>query len=170
MQCRVGDDLYNFFTVHHNELIEVMEYDPMSAVIGIPQKAPEGAILREHETAIDFLERVKKLNLDWVHKGHRRGPNTNNVSATVSVQEGEWDAVGNWMWENRHNYNGLSVLPYDGGTYRNAPFEEVPKEVFDRKLAYIENNPIDLTLIVEEADNTAQKDTVACAGGACEIV
>lgn len=170
MQCRVGDDLFNFFTVYHNELIQVMEHDPMSAVIGIPQKAPEGAILREHETAIDMLERVKKLNLDWVHKGHRRGPNTNNVSATVSVQEGEWDEVGEWMWKNRHNYNGLSVLPYDGGTYKNAPFEEVSEEIFNRKLAYIENNPIDLTLIVEEADNTAQKDTVACAGGACEII
>jgi len=170
MQCRVGDDLYNFFTVHHNELIEIMEYDPMSAVIGIPQKAPEGAILREDETAIDFLERVKKLNIDWVHKGHRRGPNTNNVSATVSVKEGEWDEVGEWMWKNRHNYNGLSVLPFDGGTYKNAPFEEVSKEIFDKKLAYIENNPIDLTLIVEEKDNTTQKENLACSGGSCEIL
>lgn len=170
MQCRVGDDLYNFFTVHHNELIEIMEYDPMSAVIGIPQKAPEGAILREHETAIDFLERVKKLNIDWVHKGHRRGPNTNNVSATVSVQEGEWDEVGEWMWNNRHNYNGLSVLPFDGGSYSNSPFEVVDEETFQRKLDYINNNPIDLTLIIEEVDNTTQKDNLACQGGSCEIL
>lgn len=170
MQCRVGDDLYNFFTVHHNELIQVMEYDPMSAVIGIPQKAPEGAILREHETAIDFLERVKRLNVEWVHPGHRRGPNTNNVSATVSVKEHEWEEVGEWMWKNRHKYNGLSVLPFDGGTYKNAPFEEVSEEVFNRKMKYIEENPIDLTLIIEEQDNTTQKDTVACAGGSCEIL
>jgi ribonucleoside-triphosphate reductase len=170
MQCRVGDDLYNFFTVHHNELIQVMEYDPMSAVIGIPQKAPEGAILREDETAIDFLERVKRLNVEWVHPGHRRGPNTNNVSATVSVKEHEWDEVGEWMWKNRHKYNGLSVLPFDGGTYKNAPFQEVSEEVFNRKLNYIINNPIDLTLISEEEDNTTQKDTVACAGGSCEII
>jgi len=122
MQCRVGDDLYNFFNKYHNELIEVMEYDPMSAVIGIPQEAPDGAILRQDETALIMLERVKKLNLEWVHVGHRRGPNTNNVSATVSVQDHEWDEVGEWMWENRHNYNGLSVLPFDGGTYKNAPF------------------------------------------------
>ena len=170
MQCRVGDDLYNFFTVYHNELIDVMDRDPMSAVIGIPQKAPEGAILRQNETAIDFLERVKRLNIEWVHPGHRRGPNTNNVSATVSVKEDEWADVGEWMWNNRYSYNGLSVLPFDGGTYRNAPFEEVSEEVFNRKLEYITNNPIDLTLIVEEQDNTAQKDTVACAGNTCEIL
>lgn len=170
MQCRVGDDLYNFFTVYHNELIQVMEYDPMSAVIGIPQIAPDTAILRQDETAIDMLERVKKLNTDWVHTGHRRGPNTNNVSATVSVQEGEWDEVGEWMWNNRYSYNGLSVLPFDGGTYKNAPFEEVPEEEFQRKLEYIENNPIDLTLIVEEIDNTTQKDNLACSGDNCQIL
>lgn len=170
MQCRVGDDLFNFFTVHHNELIEVMEYDPMSAVIGIPQKAPEGAILRQDESAITMLERVKKLNTDWVHKGHRRGPNTNNVSATVSVQENEWAEVGQWMWDNRYSYNGLSVLPFDGGTYSNAPFEVVPEEVFNRKLKYIENNPIDLTLIIEEQDNTSQKENLACSGDNCQIL
>ncbi len=170
MQCRVGDDLYNFFTVHHNILIDVMERDQMSAVIGIPQVAPEGAILREEETAIDFLERVKRLNLDWVHIGHRRGPNTNNVSATVSIKKDEWKDVGEWMWKNRHNYNGLSVLPFDGGTYKNAPFETVSDEVFDEKVEYILNNPIDLTLIVEEQDNTTQKDNLACSGGSCEIL
>jgi len=170
MQCRVGDDLYNFFNTYHPELIDIMEYDPMSAVIGIPQKAPQEAILRQNETAIDFLERVKRLNLEWVHVGHRRGPNTNNVSATVSVKEKEWKEVGEWMWKNRHNYNGLSVLPFDGGTYKNAPFEEVPEEVFNRKLKYIETNPIDLTLIVEKKDNTSQKENLACSGGSCEIL
>lgn len=170
MQCRVGDDLYNFFNQYHKELIQIMDYDPMSAVIGIPQEAPNGAILRQDETAIDMLERVKKLNLDWVHKGHRRGPNTNNVSATISVKEEEWKQVGDWMWENRYNYNGLSVLPFDGGTYKNAPFEEVSEEVFQRKLQYIKENPIDLTLILEEQDNTTQKENLACSGGSCEII
>jgi len=170
IQCRVGDDLYTFFTTYHPELIQVMEYDPMSAVIGIPQIAPEGAILREEESALDLLWRIKALNIDWVHNGHRRGPNTNNVSATISVKEKEWHDVGEWMWNNRHSFNGLSVLPFDGGTYKNAPFEEVSDEVFDRKLKYITENPIDLTLIVEDQDNTTQKDTVACAGGSCEII
>ncbi len=170
MQCRVGDDLYNFFTTHYPALIKVMEYDPNSAVIGIPQEAPTTAIIREEETALQLLERVNTFNLDWVRKGHRRGPNTNNVSATVSVTPEEWEAVGNWMWDNRNNFNGLSVLPMDNGSYKDAPFEVVSREVFDARWKYIEDNPIDLTKIVEEEDNTVQKDELACAGGSCEII
>ena len=170
MQCRVGDDLYNFFMEYHPELIKVMDYDPMSAVIGIPQIAPQDAILREDETALQMLERVLKWNVEWVRTGHRRGPNTNNVSATVSVLDTEWAGVGEWMWQMKNYYNGLSVLPYDGGTYSDAPFQEVSQEVFDRKMEYIENNIIDLTMIVEEQDNTTQKDNLACSGGSCEIL
>ena len=170
MQCRVGDDLFNYFMRHHPLLIKIMDYDPMSAVIGIPQIAPDNATLREDETALEMLERVKSYNLDWVKVGHRRGPNTNNVSATVSVKAGDWEAVGEWMWENRHHYNGLSVLPHDGGTYKNAPFEEVSDAEFDIKLQYIKENKIDLTLIIEEVDNTTQKDNLACSGDSCEII
>lgn len=170
MQCRVGDDLYNFFKDNHPELIKVMEYDPNSAVIGIPQEAPDNAIFRQEETAIDLLERVKRHNIDWVQSGHVKGPNSNNVSATISVKDEEWDEVGDWMWNNRHTYNGLSVLPFDGGTYKDAPFEEVDEEVFERKLNYINNNKIDLTLIKEEQDNTTQKENLACSGGNCEVL
>lgn len=192
MQCKVGDDLFNFFMENHPELIKVMDYDPNSAVIGIPQEAPEGAVLREDETALEMLERVKDFNLNWVRKGHRRGPNTNNVSATVSVKRtferdsngnilkddnnnpiiklDEWKDVGNWMWDNRETFNGLSVLPYDGGTYRNAPFEECTREEFDFKVKYIEEHGIDLTLIKEEDDNTDLAGEAACAGGACEVI
>ena len=94
----------------------------------------------------------------------------NNVSATVSIRDHEWKPVGEWMWNNRNSYSGISVLPHDGGTYRNAPFEEVSDEVFNRKVDYINNNEIDLTMIIEEIDNTTQSDSAACAGGACEIV
>ena len=169
MQCRVGDDLYNFFINNHPELIKIMEYDPFSAVIGIPQKAPDTAILRENENALDLLHRIKKFNLDWVKKGHRRGPNTNNVSATVSCKPHEWKDVGEWMWDNKDNFNGLSVLPYDGGTYKNAPFETCTKEFYEEKIKYIKENPIDLTKIIEEFDNTDLKGELACAGGNCEI-
>lgn len=71
-----------------------------TAVISVPQKAPEGAITR-HESALDLLERVKKVHLEWVNKGHRSGQNTNNVSATITIKEPEWEEVGEWMWENR---------------------------------------------------------------------
>ncbi len=170
MQCRVGDDLYNYFKTFHPRLIKIMDYDPNSAVIGIPQKAPQSAILREDETAIDLLERVKEFNIDWVQKGHRRGPNTNNVSATISVEDHEWSDVGDWMWENRNTYNGLSVLPYNGGTYKDAPFMTCTEEVYNDLIQYIESDPIDLTRIIEQNDNTDLTGEPACAGGACEVL
>lgn len=170
MQCKVGDDLYNFFVKNHPLLIKVMDTDPFSAVIGIPQQFDESrGIFRKDETALQMLERVKRFNLEWVKTGHNRGPNTNNVSATISVNDDEWKDVGEWMWENRDTYNGLSVLPYMGGSYNDTPFQEVSEEVFQQKLEYIKNNKIDLTLIVEEIDNTSQKENLACAGGNCEI-
>tara|TARA_R110001606_G_scaffold19453_1_gene71315 strand:- start:318 stop:2201 length:1884 start_codon:yes stop_codon:yes gene_type:complete len=170
IQCAVGDDLYTFMSNHHPELITIMDYDPKTAVVGIPLNAPENGVIRDNETAIQMLDRVKLFNEEWVHSGHVRGDNMNNVSATVSIRDHEWKPVGEWMWNNRNSYSGISVLPHDGGTYRNAPFEEVSDEVFNRKVDYINNNEIDLTMIIEEIDNTTQSDSAACAGGACEIV
>lgn len=166
MQCAVGDDLYNFFSVFHPELITVMEYDPKSAVIGIPQRAPDTAILREDENAVQMLERVFRFYDEWVKPGHQSGANTNNVSATVYLKPEDWANVGEILWENRSKFNGMSVLPYNGGTYKNAPFEECTEEVFNERYKYLAD--IDLTKIVEEEDNTTQAMEAACAGGACE--
>jgi ribonucleoside-triphosphate reductase (thioredoxin) len=167
MQCSVGDDLYNYFKEHHPKLIKVMDYMPKSAVIGVPQKAPDIAILRENETALDLLERVKLFNLEWVREGHRSGENTNNVSATISLKKEDWLEVGNWIWNNKNCFNGLSVLPFDGGTYVDAPFTDCTKEEYEKKLKYLTN--IDLTKIIEENDNTTLSQELACAGDGCII-
>ncbi len=138
-----------------------------TAVISIPQKAPEGAILRD-ESPIQLLERIKRVHLEWVKPGHITGMNTHNVSATVSVKEDEWDEIGSWMWKNKDHYNGLSVLPYNGGTYIQAPFEDITIEKYDEMMKSLTN--IDLTKVIELDDNTNLKGEAACAGGACEIV
>ncbi len=169
MQCAVGDDLYNYFITYAPELIKVMDFDPKSAVIGIPMKAPKTAILRDDETAIDFLERVKRFNLEWVRPGHVSGPNYNNVSATVYIKDHEWEGVGEWMWENRNNYSGISALPFDGGTYADAPFQECSEYEYNKRMHYIKENPIDLTKIVEFVDNTNLSGEIACAGGQCSL-
>ena len=117
---------------------------------------------------MDMLERVKLFNTKWVKKGHRKGANTNNVSATVSIKEGEWEKVGQWMWDNKETFNGLSVLPYFGGSYTQAPFEDITEEQFNELVTHLHN--IDLTKIVEFGDDTNLMDQAACAGGACEIV
>ena len=169
-RIRVGknESIYNYLAINHPELIEDEFFRPHdTAVIGIPQKAPEGAIIR-HESVFQMLERVKKVAQEWIKPGHRTGQNTHNVSATVSIKEDEWELVGEWMWDNRKFYNGLSVLPYNGGTYTQAPFEDCTKEDFDRLLNSLKD--VDLTKVIELQDNTDLRGEAACAGGACEIV
>jgi ribonucleoside-diphosphate reductase alpha chain len=169
-RIRVGKNeaIYNYLAINHPELVEDDFFKPtIQAVISVPQKAPTGSILRT-ENVMDMLERTKKFNMQWVKKGHRKGANTNNVSATVSINENEWEQVGNWMWENRDTFNGLSVLPYFGGSYTQAPFEDITEEQFNEMAQHLHN--IDLSKIVEFTDDTALMDQAACAGGACEIV
>jgi ribonucleoside-diphosphate reductase alpha chain len=163
-----NESIYGYLKQYHPNLIEDEYFRPHdTAVIGIPMKAPNGAITRT-ENVFDLLERVKTYNLDWVYTGHRRGPNKNNVSATISIKTDEWDAVGEWMWQNRDSYSGISVLPYDGGTYIQAPFEDITEA------RYLELSrglgDIDLSMVVEETDNTDLSGEAACAGGLCEIV
>ena len=168
-RIRVGKNeaIYSYLAKWHPELIEDEYFRPHdTAVISIPQKAPEGAMLR-HEDALDLLERVKWFNQNWVQPGHKKGQNTHNISATVSVKEGEWETVGEWMWKNREHFNGLSILPYDGGTYVQAPFEDCDKNTYKSMIKSLSS--IDLRFVVEDDDNTNLSGELACAGGACEV-
>ena len=169
-RVRVGKNeaIYTYLKENHPELVEDEYFRPHdTAVIGIPQKSPEGSILR-NESPIQLLERVKKVHIDWIKPGHRSGSNSHNVSATVSIREHEWPAVGEWMWENREHYNGLSVLPYDGGSYIQAPFEDCTKEKYEELMEAL--HEVDLSKIVELDDETDLSGELACAGGACVLV
>lgn len=162
-----NEAIYKYLAANHPEIVQDEFFKPHEqAVVGIPVKAPENAIFRT-ESAIELLERIKKFSLEWVKPGHRKGDNTHNVSATVSIGEDEWDIVGKWMWENRHCYNGLSVLPRNDHSYVQAPFEECSKERFEE--LYSKLNNIDLTKVIEMNDNTDLSGENACAGGLCEL-
>ena len=168
-RIRVGKNeaIYQYLTINHPELVEDEYFRPHdTAVISVPQKAPEGSITR-HESALDLLERVKQVHLNWVKKGHRSGQNTNNVSATITIKPEEWPEVGEWMWKNKNNYNGLSVLPYSDHTYKQAPFEDCSEETYNELLPTLKL--VNLDNVVELEDNTDLKGEAACAGGACEI-
>ncbi len=169
-RIRVGKNeaIYTYLLVNHPELVEDEYFRPHdTAVISIPQKAPDGAIMRT-ESSFDLLERVKKVSQEWIAPGHRNGNNTHNVSATVSIKDGDWDLVGEWMWDNREAYNGLSVLNYDGGTYTQAPFEDCTKEEYERLMKSLTD--VDLSKVIELTDETDLKGELACAGGACEVI
>ena len=110
---------------------------------------------------------VNRWNTEWVREGHINGRNTHNVSATVSIKEDEGELVGDWMWKNREHYNGLSVLPYDGGSYIQAPFEDCTEETYNKMVQSLAK--VDLTQINELTDETDLKGELACAGGNCEV-
>ena len=168
-RMRVGKDeaIYGYLKGKFPALVEDDVSRPQhQAVISIPQAAPEGAIVRT-ESFMDLLERVKKFNLEWVREGHREGDNANNVSCTISLKQDEWKECGEWMWDNRSSYNGISVLPYDGGTYPQAPFTDITQEEFESLIEHVNN--IDLTLVSETEDNTDLTGEIACGAGGREI-
>jgi ribonucleoside-triphosphate reductase len=130
-----------------------------TAVFSFPQKAPEGATLRDHMSAIDHLDVWLMYQRHWCeHK----------PSVTISVKEDEWMDVGAWVWRNFDEISGVSFLPYDGGTYRQAPYEECTKEQYE---AMLEKMPktIDWDSLVEYDDNVEGVQTLACTGSSCEI-
>jgi len=168
-RIRVGknESIYTHLAIYHPELIEDEYFRPHdTAVISVPQMAPANSILRT-ESAIELLERVKLVSKDWIKPGHRKGENTHNVSATISIKNEDWDTVGEWMWDNKEYYNGLSVLPYDGGSYIQAPFEDITEEKYHEMLTHL--TTIDLSKIIEADDNTDLSGELACSNGNCEI-
>lgn len=154
------------------ELMEPSKWNKEHSLFCVPIKAPEDSITRDDETTIQLLDRIFEYNREWIGSGHRKGDNKHNVSATVPVKEGEWKEVGEYIWNNRHDYTGISVFPFDGGVYGQDPFEAITEERYDKLIA-IFNNPdlhFDLTEVIETEDRTSRQETVACSGGACEIV
>ena len=168
MRLGKNEALYNYLYTYHPGLVEDEYFKPQSqAVVSVPQKAPEGAITRS-ESAVDLLHRLEKLHKEWIKPGHRTGRNTHNVSVTISLKPEEWPEVGEWAWANRNNYTALSCLPYDNGSYVQAPFETITEEKFNEIVGKL--HEVDLTKVIEIEDNTDQKGELACAGGACEII
>ena len=168
-RLRVGKNeaVYTYLAINHPEILEDDYFRAQdTAIISIPQAAEPGSILRT-ENVIDMLTRVKKVATEWVKPGHRSGSNTHNVSATVSIKKDEWEKVGEWMWKNKEYYNGLSVLPYDGGTYVQAPFEDITEEKYIELLKSL--HKIDLSKVIELADNTDLSGELACSGGSCAV-
>jgi ribonucleoside-diphosphate reductase alpha chain len=85
----------------------------------------------------------------------------------VSIKEDEWEHVGQWMWDNQSHYNGLSVLPYFGHTYKQAPFEDITRTEYEAKMSSL--HTLDLTNVIELDDTVEFGQVAACAGGACEV-
>lgn len=168
LRVNKDEDIYQYLINTNPELVEDEYFNPSStAVISIPQKAPDNAILRT-ESAISLLERIKYTYSNWIKPGHVKGQNTNNVSATINVKPDEWDEVIDWLWENRDYYAGITVLPEDSGTYKQTPFENIDEKTYNEMYEFLQD--IDLTKVYEVNDYTQLKMEAACSGSSCEIL
>ena len=134
-------------------------YGKSNWVFSFPMKAPEGSVLVKDVDAIQQLELWKVYQEKWCeHK----------PSITVYVNDDEWMKVGAWVYENINAISGVSFLPRDTGSYRQAPYEEITEEQYKELLAS-QKVEIDWTKFVEETDTTTSTQTLACTNGVCEL-
>jgi ribonucleoside-diphosphate reductase alpha chain len=149
--------------------------DPFNSndmIMQVPIKLYDTTLLRSQETAVQCLERVKKLYDNWILPGHVEGVNTHNISLTINYHEHEKEAIKRWMIENKDSYYGISLIPYDGGDYKYLPYSQPPHaevfEILDKAFSQVAEN-FSFEDIKEKKDNTDFKGEIACAGGACTI-
>lgn len=176
VQANRKDPVYGHFREKNAHMTEPSVYNTdTDDVMIFPVEAPEGAIFRSEIGAVQFLEYVKFVQRHWVQTG--RGNDQwspgldHNVSNTCTVRPDEWEAVADFIWENRAYFTGVALLPYSGDkVYAQAPREEVVSEEDIVKWNRLKYHKVDFTTLVEKSDETALKDVVACAGGTCELV
>jgi ribonucleoside-diphosphate reductase alpha chain len=136
------------------------EEDASTWVLEFPVKAPEGCITRKDVTAMDQLKHYKNLQHNWCE---------HNASMTVYVREDEWFEVGNWVYQNWDIVNGVSFLPYDGGHYKLAPYEEIDVHTYERLIKTLPLIDYNMLSKYELEDNTQGKQEIACSGDKCDI-
>lgn len=129
-------------------------------VISFPVKAPKSATFRTDMSAIDQLEWYKKLQENWCE---------HNASCTIYVKDHEWFEVGNWVYQNWDSVIGVSFLPYDGGHYEQAPYEEITKEEYEKLLKDFPKIDYSELSKYETDDNTDGAKSYACVGDKCEL-
>jgi ribonucleoside-diphosphate reductase alpha chain len=149
------------------DLVEADLFSSTGIVVSLPQESPKNSIIRSNESALDLFNRTMFYHDNWINPGHKSGLNKHNVSVTISLRDEEWDILRDKMWENRHRYTGISLLPYNGGNYQQAPFEEIDQQKYDEMIKLVKD--VDLSKVIEDDDNTERTETLACVGGLCEI-
>jgi ribonucleoside-diphosphate reductase alpha chain len=146
-----------------------------SLLATFPVEAPEGAVLKDQSTAVDFLQKVRLVQENWVVPGTSHALYSpglyHNVSNTVTVKDGEWAEVADYVWDNRARFTGISLLQALGDkTYVQAPMEAVTTSADIQRWNQMEPRPVPWAKLNEKVDSTKLAEVVACAGGQCELV
>ena len=132
-----------------------------TTIFSFPVKASEQAIKRKQLGVIEHLDLWLKFQDHYCeHK----------PSATISIREDEWMKVGAWVYENFDRVTGISFLPYDGGNYDQAPYQEITKEQYEKAVSEMPVHSIDWDSLVEEEDNVEGAQQMSCSAGYCELI
>ena len=114
--------------------------------------------MRKDMSALEQLDHYLEFKKHWCE---------HNPSITVYVREEEWLDVQAWVYKNFNDIGGISFLPYSDHVYRQAPYQEITKEEYDKA---VETMPkIDWSAFKEESDYTIASQELACLGGVCEL-
>ena len=130
-----------------------------TTIFSFPMKAPDNCITR------DDLDSFTHLKLWLLYQRHWC---EHKPSVTVYVKEKDWPSVGAWVWEHFDEISGISFLPWDGGSYKQAPYEEIGKEEYE-KLKLAMPKEVDWETFLEYTDNVEGAQQLACVAGVCEI-
>jgi len=134
-----------------------------TSVFYFPMKSPAGSVTRHDQTALQALDLWETLQDNWCeHK----------PSATVNIKEDEWMDVAAWVYQRFDKLSGVSFLPYDGGSYKQAPYQELTEDEFNAWVAEHPTPVIDWDDLrhYETEDNTTGSQELACTGSSCELV
>lgn len=178
IQANKNDNVYQHFKKMNPHACEesVWSVNKTDDVITFCVKTPDDCIIRDDLTAIEFLEAVKLFQQNWVLPG-TADPSTSpglnhNVSNTVTVKPSEWEAVADFIWENKQFFTGVSLLADNGTTiYQQAPHEIIRTSDDEMSWSNLTESfqNVDYLQLNEDEDKTSLKQTVACAGGACDV-
>lgn len=125
-------------------------------VFSFPVKAPKDCVLRNDMTAIQQLEHYKLFQDHWCE---------HNVSTTIYVRDHEWLEVAAWVYKHFDTICGVSFLPHSDHIYRQAPYQEITEEEYNK----IDMPKINWDSFYEEEDSGMSYKELACSAGQCEI-
>lgn len=161
VRCDMNDPIARFL----EDAGVPMEQDfanPKAVVFSFPFKAPEGAVTREDMTAIDQLEMWLDYKTNWTE---------HSPSVTVSVRDHEWEEVGDWVFDHFDAITGISFLPHSDHVYKQAPFQTISEEEYEKARALMP--PVlnwDYLPLYELEDTTTGSQQLSCTAGVCDVV
>jgi len=177
IQCNKIDNVYQYFRLFNDKHCEesVWSANKTDDVVTFPIEITNGALTKKDLDAFKHLEYIKSTQQNWVLPGttkYNKKKTTHSVSCTVLIEEGQWDKVATYLYENRDYFAAVSLLSSTGDKdFKQAPMEDIITEKDEKLFNRLSQSlsPVDYTVLEEATDETSLQQVLACAGGNCEI-